>query len=123
MTKKETRIFQNAVVFNDVTTTNTSASFCCASYTDFLLEIALTVGGAPTDIKIDLEFSDDNVTFYKLQNGPFGYLKYEDTSPPLNESISGKCGGIFIRITATATGTGAATTFTLTTKIIFMKNP
>jgi len=111
----------DGVVFNDVLTTATSAGVRCVPFHEFLLMLSITVTLAPTDIVFSVEFSDDNVTFFKYMNGPFGDLRYEDAAGNKAEAISGKCLGKYVRLTATATGTSAANKFTVSAYLLIAK--
>ena len=111
----------NAQVFDDSTSTVTSDSIRCVPFHDFLLLIKLVVTASPTDIIFEVEFSNDDVTFYKYMNGPFGDLRYEDTAGNKNEAISGRCIGKYIRVTAIATGTTAQNKFTATVNLQIAK--
>jgi len=111
----------DGVVFNDAITTITSTSFRCVPFHDFAILIKLVVAGTPTDILFDIEFSEDNVTFYKLMNGPFGDLRYEDAAGNKNEAVFGKIAGKYVRVTATATGTAAQDTFTASVYVLIGK--
>jgi len=107
------------VVFDNVTTTRTSSSIHCEPYSKFSLFVDLKVTGTPTDLLVEVFFSDDNIKFYKLMNGPFGDLRYEDSAGDLMECIQGRVDGSYMQIKATATGTTAANKFTLTCKVVF----
>ena len=111
----------DGVIFNNVTTTATSTGIRCVPFHEFMLMISLAVTLAPTDILFAVEFSDDNVTFFKYMNGPFGDLRYEDAAGDKAEAISGKCLGKYIRVTATATGTDATNLFTVSAHLLISK--
>ncbi len=112
--KQETKRLINAVTFNAVTTTKTSDSIFVAPYSDFLLLINLDVTLAPTDITLSVEFSYDNINFFKYMRTPFGSLMYEDSAGDLLECIEGKILAPWMRVKAVATGTTATALFTLT---------
>lgn len=114
---KTTTLF-DAVVFNGTTTTYTSASIDCRNYHSFLLELSILSTETPTDILFSVEFSDDDVTFYKYMNGFWGDLRYEDTATAsrLNESLSEVCYGKFMRVSAIATGTSTENKFAVIIK-------
>ena len=105
--------------FNASVTTLTSKSFYCEPYKKFSLLIDLGVTGSPTDILIEVKFSDDNAKFYKLMNGPFGDLRYEDSAGDLLEEIQGECRASYCHVKVTATGTDGSNKFTLNTKLVF----
>ncbi len=113
--------FINAVTFNNIVTTYTSAAFDAAIYYYGLLEIALTVANVPTDILLELEFSDDGVTWYKYMRDAWGDFRYEDTACPNNECFDFPVRAKYVRLKATATGTDAVNTFTLTAKGVFSR--
>ena len=107
------------ITFDATTTTKTSEIFYCEPYSKFAIAIDLDVTLTPTDILFEIFFSDDNIKFYKLMNGPFGDLRYEDSDGDLKELIHGECHGTWAQVKATATGTSAANKFTVTAKLIF----
>ncbi len=114
----KTKKLIDAVTFNNVTASFTSAAFFCEPYTKFNLLIDLDVTNTPTDILFSIEFSDDNAKFYKYMNGPFGDLRYEDSAGDKLESILGELRASYVRLKAVATGTTAANTFKVTAKLI-----
>jgi len=114
----KTVVALNNVVFDNVTTTRTSSSIHCEPYSKFSLFIDLKVTGTPTNLLIGVFFSDDNIKFYKLMNGFWGDLRYEDTAGDLMECVQGRLTGSFMQIKATATGTSATDKFTLTVKAV-----
>lgn len=106
----------DAVEFNATTTTKTGESFDIRPYRDALILINVDVSNSPTDIVIDIEFSDDNSTFYKYMQGPFGDLRYEDAAGDKKEALPIPLRVPYIRASATATGTSGTNKFTLTVK-------
>jgi len=115
---KTTHVFVDAVVFDDDPTTYTATGLDVSAYRKFQLLIDLAVTLAPTDIVIRVEFSDDDVTYYRYVEGPFGDLRYEDVAGAKLESVPGKCIAPYMRIYVVATGTDATNKFTLTVKAI-----
>ncbi len=109
----ETVKFVKDVLFDSAAETYTSNSFECAPYKEFLLLIDLDVTGAPTDIRIDVEFSHDNVNFFKLMDGPFGSLMYEDAAGDKKEAVSGKIIAHWMRIYVVSSGCTSSLTFKL----------
>lgn len=109
----ETVQFVKGVLFDSAAETYTSDSFECAPYKEFLLLIDLDVTGAPTDIRIDVEFSHDNVNFFKLMDGPFGSLMYEDSAGDKKEAVSGKIIAHWMRIYVVSSGCTSSLTFKL----------
>ena len=114
----KTKKLIDAITFNDVIASYTSASFFCEPYRKFALLIDLDVTLAPTDIVISVEFSDDNAKWYKYMNGFFGDLRYEDSAGDLLEAVLGELRSSYVRLKAVATGTTATATFKLTAKLI-----
>lgn len=112
--------FIDDITFNNTITTVTSSSVGTEKYNSSILLIDLAVANDPTDIVIEVEFSDDNVTFYKYMLGPFGDLRYEDSAAK-KESLLLDCAPMYVRIKVTATGTDETKTFTLTVKGIFFR--
>lgn len=109
----------NAVEFNDSVGTKTSSKFLCGPYRRFSLLINLAVTLAPTDILIEVYESDDNSNFYKIMNGPFGDIRFEDSAGNKMESIQGTVNAPYMKVVVTATGTDGSNKFTLTAKIAF----
>ena len=114
----KTKKLIDAITFNDVITSYTSASFFCEPYRKFALLLNLDVTATPTDIVIRVEISDDNAKWYQYMNGPFGDIRYEDSAGDKLEAILGELRSSHVRLKAVATGTTAANTFKLTAKLI-----
>ena len=111
----------DAVVFDDDPTTYTSAEIDCNGYRKFLLRIILAVTDTPTDIKINVQFSQEGDTYENYTRGPFGSLMYEDSAGAKAECIEGECLGAKMKINVVATGTTAVHKFTLTCKVILTR--
>lgn len=116
--RQETIRMIDAITFNDVVTSKTSNSIHVGAFTDFCLLIDLDVTAAPTDITIDVELSYDGARFFKLMNGPFGSLMYEDSAGDKKEAVSGKVLADYMRIKVTATGTTSSATFKLSLDVV-----
>lgn len=116
--RQKTIILINAITFNAVTTSKSSTIFEVRPYRNGLLLINLDVTGAPTDILFDLEFSDDQVNWFKYIIGPFGDLRYEDAAGDKKECLNFPILAPFMRLSATARGTDASKTFLITAKSI-----
>jgi hypothetical protein len=114
----KTKKLIDAITFNDVIASYTSASFFCEPYRKFALLLNLDVTATPTDIVIRVEVSDDNAKWYQYMNGPFGDIRYEDSAGDKLEAILGELRSSYVRLRAVATGTTAANTFKLTAKLI-----
>ena len=108
-------------VFNDGQSSYTSLPIDCDGYRKFLLRITLAVEGAPTDIKINVQFSHAGGTYENYTHGPFGSLMYEDSAGAKSECIDGECLGAKMKINVVATGVDAVKTFTLTCKVILTR--
>lgn len=117
LTKQTTSTPVNAQVFNNVLTTYTSAEIDCSEYRKFLLGVRLTVVNAPTTIQINVQFSQDGITFEDYVKVPFGSLMYEDTAGSKNECWCEECLASKMKINVVAIGTDATNTFTLTCKV------
>jgi len=115
---QKTHVFVDAVVFNEAAEAYTSEKLDVSDYRDFAVLLDLAVALAPTDILISVEFSDDCTTYYRLVNGPFGDLRYEDTAGAKKEAIIGKVIASYMRIHVLSTGCNATNTFTLTAKVV-----
>jgi hypothetical protein len=105
--------FLKEVLFNSTAEAFTSKSFECAAFRAFTLMINLVVANAPTDIRIDVEFSHDNINFYKHMDGPFGSLMYEDSAGNKKECVIGRLTAQWMRIYVLSSGCTASATFTL----------
>lgn len=121
VTAQKVQTLVSAVVFNSAAEAYTSASVDCSGYRKFLLEINLDVTLAPTDINIQVQFSDDDVTFYNFMNGPFGSLLYEDSAGDKLACVSGDCLAQYIRVYVLSSGCDASNTFLLTCKLILTR--
>ena len=108
----------DAVLFDSTAEAYTSASVDCSGYRKFLLEINLDVTLLPTDINIQVQFSDDDSTFYDFTDGPFGSLMYEDGAGDKKQAVSGECLARYIRIYVLSSGCTASATFLLTCKLV-----
>lgn len=98
----------------------TSNSFYCAPYNEAVVLIYMPdTTGAPTDILIDLEWSDDEVTWYKFMVDYWGDLRWEDVGAPYSEGIFLKILAPYIRFKATSQGASAQAYFTLSLKVVF----
>ena len=113
----ETIKFVKAVLFDSAEEVYTSDSFECAPFKEFLLMIDLDVTDAPTDIRIDVEFSHDNVNFFKLMDGPFGSLLYVTAQGDKKECVSGNIIAHWMRIYVLSSGCDASNTFKLSVTV------
>lgn len=108
----------NNITFDNTLSTKTSKKIDVKSYEKFALFIDLNVTATPTDITIEVLFSDDDRTYYTYATGPYGSLMYEDSAGDKKEYLTGEIIADYMKIKATATGTTAANKFTLTTKVV-----
>jgi len=118
--KRQPQTLVDAVVFDDATTTYTSAAIDALAFRKFLLMVHKEVAGAPTTIEIRVQKSPDNVNWFNFTRGPFGYLAWEDTAGTEDEAIDGDVPARYLRVYCVATGTAAGVTFTLTVRIQLM---
>lgn len=104
-----------------ITDSYTSSSIHTEDYRNFVLYLDIDSTEEPTDILFDIEFSDDNVTFYKLTDLWYGYLAYTDiqTATRLLESMGYYIQGRYVRLVATVTGGSSTAYFTVTAKMEF----
>ncbi len=109
------------IVFNDVLTSGSSPGIFCSPFNEFMLLLDIAIANTPTDILFSVEFSEDNVNWFKYMNGPFGDLRYEDAAGNKTEAIAGVCIGKYIRLSAVATGTDGSNTFTVTAHLLIAK--
>jgi hypothetical protein len=105
-TRTVTKLLIDNVTLNSTKSTYTSGSFSTDFYRNFILYIKVMSTGSPTDIVFDVEFSHDNVLWYKYTNWFYGDLRYEDLateSPGVYESVSFPCAGRYMRVKITGT--------------------
>lgn len=119
--KQKIQTFVDGVVFNTSAEDYTSSALAVSDYRTFSLLIDLAVALAPTDIVIRVQFSDDDVTYYNLMNGPFGDLRYEDTAGAKLEAVFGNIMSTYMKVYVLSSGCDATNTFTLTVKAILGK--
>ena len=117
---RTTQTMIDAVVFDTAAETYTSAALDISAYREFCLLLSVDVTLAPTDIYFDVLLSDDNITYYKLMNGPFGDLRYEDTAGDLLEAVVGRCLAPWMKIKATSSGCDGTNKFTITAKVVLV---
>jgi len=110
--------FVDNILFNAAGQTYTSDILRCAPYRNFLLLIDLNVTGVPTDMVIDVKFSDDQAKFYKYMHGPFGDLRYEDSAGDKLECIDGPILASYMQLKLTSSGCDGSKTFLMTVKAI-----
>ena len=123
---KKTYLMHDAVPLTVDDTDYSSPSLNCKIAEKFLIQYAITETGVLVDgdrIRIQVEFSDNEVTWYDYSNGPFGALFEEESTTPCDKSVSGDCVGAFMRITVTTDYTNATPAtiyFTITVKITLL---
>lgn len=105
----------------EIETAYTSDSIYTRDFRNFVLYLNIDSTGSATDILFDIEFSDDDVTFYKLTDWWYGDLRYTDTQTAdgVLESMGYYIQGRYVRLTATVTGGSQGNTFTVTAKMEF----
>lgn len=116
---QRTVVFIDAQTFAASTSYNRLSSFSCGKYRFFDLLLDVDVTGTPTLLLVNVDFSDDGITWYKYMDGPFASLAYGSAAGDLKECVQGKINSPYIRVTTTVTGTSAIATFKLTAKINF----
>ncbi|HDZ62617.1 MAG TPA: hypothetical protein ENH40_05685 [Nitrospirae bacterium] len=114
----KTITFVDNILFDTANEIYTSVIVKCAPFRNFMLLIDLNVTGAPTDIVIDVKFSDDRANFYKYMLGPFGDLRYEDTAGDKMECINGPIIAQYMQLKLTSSGGSGGNTFQMTVKAI-----
>lgn len=104
-----------------ITDAYTSSSIHTEDYRNFVLYLDVISTGDPTTIRFDVEFSDDNVTWYTLTDDFYGRLEYEDdqVEDGITESMTHQVQGRYVRLVGTVTGGSAGNTFTVTAKMEF----
>ena len=115
-TKRETVTPVDNKTFDNVLSTYTSDSFDVREFLFLCIYINLDVTLSPTRIDINIEFSDDEITFYQLVTGPFANIRYAAASGDRLEAVEAPLRANYIRFKITATGTDATNTFALTLK-------
>ena len=105
----------------EIQTNYTSDSVYTRDFRNFVLYLNIDSTGSATDILFDVEFSDDNVTFYKLTDWWYGDLRYTDTQTAAGvlESMGYYIQGRYVRLTTTVTGGDGTNYFTVTAKMEF----
>lgn len=76
------------------------ASFECRRYKKFILFITGTAPALPATLKVQVQFSDNNTTWYNYMTSPFHDLT-SDGAGAISESYSGDCLGNYIRAVIT----------------------
>lgn len=113
-----------STTYNNTTTTATSTAKKVWNYRWGSLSLTIAQANAPTDIRIQVEGSNDGTNFDNESNGPLGLWIYDDTavgsgiSRKLNFPIVGRS----IRVTIIATGTDATKTFTVSNAVLGLRN-
>ena len=116
------RSASNTLIDNEeIETTSTSDSVYTRDFRNFVLYLNVDSTGSPTTIRFDVEFSDDNVTFYHLTDDFYGRLEYTDTQTAdgITESMTHQVQGRYVRLVGTVVGGSQGNTFTVTAKIEF----
>ena len=108
----------DTVTLDDSVTSFTGTGMDIRPYKEGLVTIRIDVANAPTDVVIDIEFSDNNFDYYKYMQGPFGDLRYEDGAGNKKECLPVPAHAPFIRAKITGTGTTSSATFIVTVKFI-----
>lgn len=112
----------NATTFDDDPTSENSAAIDVSKFRKFLLTYSLEKANTPTDIVLQVQFSDDGgTTWFDYTNDFYGDLRFDDTAvgSGIKEAVQGDIGGRLFRLAVTATGTDQTDTFTLTAKVEF----
>jgi len=105
------------------TTEKISQTIECGDYRRFLLHIWLDSTGAPTTIRVKVEFLNETTgKWHTYKQGPFAALFWEDAdvASGVGECFEGPVGGRSMRITLTGVGTTAAAYFTVDAAVDFV---
>lgn len=108
--------------------TKSSRACLVKNYCQGALCVAIVSTGTPTDITFDLEFSRDDLTYYKKADTYWANFVFDDTvladGVARRYSFDLRDATGWVRITATATGTGASgvTSFEITEAYFEMKS-
>ena len=98
------------------TTAVYSNSFYCAPYSEFLLMMDVTVPGSASILFMDVELSDDNAKWYRLEDTEVNNIQFDNGDGSKKACISGKCIGLYLRMKALS----SAGTWTVTGKAVFI---
>lgn len=107
--------------------TQSSQTINCRGYRKFTFFYTVTKTGAPTDILIKVQFSQDGGTrWFDYENDFFGDLRFDDTtvgSGGISECVTGDCIAEDMRITVISTGTTSGSVkFTMSNARLTLKN-
>ena len=128
---KQTNTFIEDEVLNSDGDSATSPVYDCRLRRKFLLYVQIVETGDPADstVQIKVQFSDTPAgPFHDYQNGPFGYMLWEEDAIPagavgLVVCTEGGCVGKFMRVyieSAIGTTLDVDNYFTVTIKADFM---
>lgn len=118
---QDDHVMINNVVFDTADEAYLSPSVETNAYHEFSLLLSLAVTLAPTDIVIEVWFSDDDTTYYKYMNGPFGDLRYEDTAGNKLEALVGRVCAPYMKVGAVSSGCDGSNKFALIAKVVLAK--
>lgn len=116
--RQEVVTLLDGIIFNASTTTKNGTGVEVRQFKTALILIDLAVTGAPTDIVYSIEFSVNNVDWFKYVLGSFGDLRYEDGAGAKTEALDIPVLAPFMRCKGVATGTDASKLFTTTVRAI-----
>ena len=97
------------------TTAVYSDSFYCAPYSEFLLMADVTVPGSASILFVDVELSDDNAKWYRLEDTEVNTIQFDNGDGSRKVCLSGKCIAQYFRLKALS----SAGTWTVTGKAVF----
>ena len=97
------------------TTAVYSDSFYCAPYSEFLLMLDLTIPGSASILFVDVELSDDNSRWYRLEDEEVNVIQFNNADGSRKVCVSGKCIAPYFRLKAIA----SAGTWNVTGKVVF----
>lgn len=118
--KETLQLFQNEVV-ND-TIPRISDGIECAPFRKFGLYVFIDSTGAPTTLRIEVEFLDRwTGQWYTFKQGPFAAMFWEDgdTASGIYECFTGDVLGRAMRVKLTGVGTSSQAYFTVSIGVDF----
>lgn len=95
----------------------------CAAFRNLILMLGIKSTGAPTTLRIELQFlSRWDGQWYTYKEGPFAALYWEDTDTATLQQEAFMCpvGGRAVRVKLTGVGTTAAAYFAVTAALDFV---
>jgi len=96
---------------------HTSAAVELTGFSAVGLELNIAVTLTPTDLTMELQFSDNTTDWYPLATTPWSNMVWEDGGAPYMESHTIPLVARYVRLSAVGTGCDANNYFTITAKL------